>query len=64
MRIKDSPDEKARKCREKIYKTLDEFSCAIIATPIFSVKPDGNLNVVSEVKILPLIKPKPSKYVN
>ena len=61
---KDSPDQKAEKCRREVQATLDKHNCAVIATPMFTVKKDGSLKVATEVTIVPLIKPKSPKYMN
>lgn len=65
---KHSSDQKIEKCKQEIYKVLDEFGCRIIATPKIKVLGNGNLNVANTIKIVPtiqhMIKPKTSKYVN
>ena len=57
-------EEKIEKCRQEIQKSLDKHGCGIVAVPKVTIKEDGNLNITEDIKIITLMKPKKSKYIN
>ena len=57
-------EEKIEQCRQEIQKSLEKHGCGIIAIPKVSVKENGDLNVLGDIKIITLMKTKKSKYIN
>jgi hypothetical protein len=65
------PKEDTKKCNQEIQASLNKYNCRLVGNPVFNIEAGGYLKVVTEIKIVPVIKlTKPvntngkPKYIN